>query len=261
MEVIIRATLDACTSIAATIVAKHLRERKCPVLGLATGSTPERLYAELIAMFRRGEISFGGCTTFNLDEYVGLDASHPQSYHYDMRTKLFDHVDLEPSRTHLLDGCSTDLRAECRDYEQRISTAGGIHLQILGIGANGHIGFNEPFGSLSSRTWVKILSRRTLEDNARYFQDRNDVPRQVITMGVGTILKAAHCLVMAFGRQKAEAVCQMIEGPVTARCPASALQLHRRTTVILDEPAACLLQHRADFEWIERNKLPWQRYD
>lgn len=174
----------------------------------------------------------------------------------------FDRVDVDPTHVHLPDGQAEDLLAACRHYEAEIEDAGGIDLQVLGIGANGHIGFNEPTGSLASRTWVKILSEQTRRNNASYFGgDLERVPRYALTMGIATILDTRHCLLMAWGKDKAEAVRQMIEGPVTAMCPASALQLHPRTTVVLDVEAAALLKLRSHYEWIERNKLDWQRYD
>lgn len=261
MEVIIRPTQDDCIAIAAKIVAQYVREREKPVLGLATGSTQISLYKALIAMHRDGKISFRHCLTFNLDEYVGLEPSHPQSYHYYMQKHFFDHVDIPTDSINIPPGMYPDLRQVCRDYEVRIKQVGGINLQLLGIGTNGHIGFNEPMGSLASRTWVKILSRKTIEDNSRFFQRPEAVPRHVISMGIGTILEAEHCLVLAFGEKKAQAVLEMIEGPVTARCPASALQLHQRTTVLLDEPAAAKLQYRSNYAWVEANKLDWQKYD
>ena len=178
-----------------------------------------------------------------------------------MNERLFDLIDIPEANTHLPDGNAPDLRRECFEYESKIRRAGGIDLQVLGIGSNGHIGFNEPTGSLSSRTWIKILTRSTIRDNSRFFDHVSEVPRRVITMGIGTIMEARHCLVIASGRRKAAAVQAMIEGPVTAQCPASALQFHRRTTVVLDEEAAELLGNRDHYRWVEENTLEWQRYD
>lgn len=260
MEVIIRQTQQDCIDLASQIVVQYVQNKEKPVLGLATGSTPEQLYQKLISVHQQKLVSFFPCITFNLDEYVGLPAHHPQSYHTYMRKHFFNQVDIAIENTHIPNGMTPDLRQECRDYDAKIRQVGGIHLQILGIGANGHIGFNEPMSSLSSRTWVKILSQQTIADNARFFSTLDDVPRYAITMGIGTILEADHCLVLAFGEKKAQAVADMIEGPVAARCPASALQLHQRTTVIVDELAAGKLQYQSNYAWVEANKLDWQQY-
>ncbi len=261
MEVIIRDNPEDCAQIVANVVARYLDNKDKPVLGLATGSTPERMYKKLIELNRAGRISFKKTTSFNLDEYVGLPPDHPQSYHAYMKEKLFDHIDIPFGNTNIPDGNAADLREECLQYEKRIRETGGIDLQVLGIGSNGHIGFNEPIGSLSSRTWIKILTRNTLRDNARFFEDESQVPRHVITMGIGTILEAEHCLILACGHHKSEAVQAMIEGPITSQCPASALQFHKRATAVLDVDAACLLRLKEHYRWVEENHLDWQRYD
>ena len=262
MEVLIRERPDDGARLAARVVRKLLREKADPVLGLATGATPLRLYRELVTACRSGDLSFRDCRTFNLDEYVGLAPDDPASYAAYMQKHLFDHVDIDLDNVHLPDGQAEDLLAACRHYEADIEDAGGIDLQVLGVGTNGHIGFNEPTGSLASRTWVKILSEQTRHDNARYFGgDLARVPSYALTMGIATILATRHCLLLAWGKQKAEAVRQMVEGPVTAKCPASALQLHPRTSVVLDAEAASLLELKSHYEWVERNKLDWQRYD
>lgn len=178
-----------------------------------------------------------------------------------MDTELFNQIDIEPGRTRLPLGNAEDPRQECQNYEEAIKAAGGIDLQVLGLGSNGHIGFNEPTGSLNSRTWVKILSENTIKDNSVLFENPEEVPRHCITMGVGTIMEAAKILVLAFGHNKAKAVADMIEGPITAMCPASALQFHRRVIVILDEEAAARLDNVDHYRWIDSHKLPWQRYD
>ena len=241
MEILIRDTPEEGARIAYRLVRKIPSSRSNPVLGLATGGTPLRLYREMIRMYQAGELSFQDCTSFNLDEYVGLPPEDERSYHHYMRTHLFDQVDMDPEHVHLPNGCAGDLRQACRDYEQKIKESGGIDLQVLGIGANGHIGFNEPTGSLASRTWVKILSEQTMRDNAVYFDHPEDVPRHVVTMGIATVMETRHCLLLANGAKKAEAVRYMIEGPVSASCPASILQMHRRVTIVLDEEAAYLL--------------------
>ena len=260
MEIIIRETAEECAEFAARIVEKFLRENERPILGLATGSTPQRLYKILSQKHREKVISFRDCVTFNLDEYVGLTPDHVQSYRYYMNTEVFQHTDIQLENTHMPDGMAADLRQECQNYEAAIHSSGGIGLQILGIGSNAHIGFNEPMCSLSSRTWVKILSCVTIRANARFFNSPEEVPKHCITMGIGTIMEAKHCIVLANGETKAEAVVRMVEGPISANCPASILQMHPHTTVILDEAAAERLQNKSHYTWVEQNKLAWQQY-
>ena len=261
MEILIRDTPEEGARLASKLVMKILGSRSNPVLGLATGGTPLRWYREMIRMYQAGDLSFQDCTSFNLDEYVGLPPEDERSYHHYMRTHLFDQVDMDPKHIHLPNGCAGDLRQACRDYEQKIKESGGIDLQVLGIGANGHIGFNEPTGSLASRTWVKILSEQTMRDNAVYFDRPEDVPRHVVTMGIATVMETRHCLLLANGAKKADAVRNMIEGPVSASCPASILQMHRRVTIVLDEEAAYLLTFKDHYKWVEQNKLDWQKLD
>jgi glucosamine-6-phosphate deaminase len=177
-----------------------------------------------------------------------------------MMSNLFNHIDIEKNKVNLPDGNAKDLREACRKYEQQIKDAGGIDLQVLGIGANGHIGFNEPTGSFASRTWVKILSEQTIQDNSMYFEKLEEVPSHVVTMGIATIMESHHCLLLANGAKKADAIRKMIEGPISASCPASILQMHPRVTVILDEEAAYLLTFKDHYKWVEKNKLEWQRY-
>ena len=259
MEILIRDTPEEGARVASRLVRKILSSRSNLVLGLATGGTLLRLYREMIRMYQAGELSFQDCTSFNLDEYVGLPPEDERSYHHYMRTHLFDQVDMDPEHIHLPNGCADDLRQACRDYEQKIKESGGIDLQILGIGANGHIGFNEPTGSLASRTWVKILSEQTMRANAVYFDRPEDVPRHVVTMGIATVMETRHCLLLANGVKKADAVRNMIEGPISASCPASILQMHRRVTIVLDEEAAYLLTFKDRYKWVEQKKLDWQK--
>ncbi len=254
MEVIVTRDPDSAAQVAAGIVANLLGENPGCVLGLATGSTPLPLYRELIRRHREEGLDFSQVTTFNLDEYVGLDPEHPCSYHAFMRRRLFDHINVPADRIHIPDGLTGDIDRFCRDYDEGIREAGGIDLQVLGIGKNGHIGFNEPSSSLASRTRIKTLSVQTLHDNARYFGGEENVPRHVITMGVGTILESRRCILMAFGESKAEAVAKMVEGPVSAMVPASALQLHPKVHVIVDEPAASLLTRVDYYRWVYENK-------
>ena len=260
MEILIRESLDAGARVGARVVKKIINSNDRPVLGLATGDTPLRMYHELIRMNHSGELSFQNCTTFNLDEYVGLSRDDERSYYYYMMSNLFGNVDIDKNNVFLPDGNAEDLRGACRTYEQQIKDAGGIDLQVLGIGGNGHIGFNEPTGSFASRTWVKILSEQTIQDNSLYFDKREEVPRHVVTMGIATIMESRHCLLLANGAKKADAIRKMIEGPISASCPASILQMHPRVTIVLDEEAAYLLTFKDHYKWVENNKLDWQKF-
>lgn len=260
MEILIRDTPEAGAKVGANVVRKIIQTKDKPVLGLATGGTPLRMYKELIRMNQSGELSFRNCTTFNLDEYGGLSPENKHSYHYYMMSNFFEHTDIDKMKVHLPDGCAEDLRESCRKYENLINDTGGVDLQVLGIGANGHIGFNEPTGSFASRTWVKILSKQTIQDNSIYFDKLEEVPRHVVTMGIATIMESRHCLLMANGAKKADAIRNMIEGPVSASCPASILQMHPRVTIVLDEEASYLLTFKDHYKWVEKNKLDWQLY-
>lgn len=259
MEVIIAATAREASETAARIAAALVRKKPRAVLGLATGSTPLHFYRELAGMHAHGMLDLAQVTTFNLDEYVGLGPEHPQSYARFMREHFFSKVNIPASQIHIPDGLAADIPAHCEAYEEAIREAGGIDLQLLGVGSDGHIGFNEPGSSLGSRTRLKTLTELTIRDNARFFGSAEEVPRHVITMGVGTILDARRCMVLAFGERKAAAVADMAEGPVTADVPASALQFHPSCTLLIDEAAAAELK-RADYHrWVYANKPEWQR--
>ena len=236
---------------AAEIVAQLVRRKPRCVLGLATGSTPKGTYDELIRMHREEELDFSQVVTFNLDEYVGLGPDHPQSYRHFMQQSLFDHVNIHPGNTHIPDGMASDFETYCEHYERQIREVGGIDLQILGIGTDGHIAFNEPGSSLGSRTRLKTLARETIRDNARYFGGEDLVPRLAVTVGVGTILESRRCMLLAIGPSKAWAIRQTVEGPVTAQVTASALQLHREVIVLVDEEAAGQLQRRMYYGEVE----------
>ena len=259
MEVIIQRDEEAVAAYAARVFARQLRAKPDSVLGLATGSTPLGLYRELARIFAAGEIDFAQAITFNLDEYVGLSAEHPRSYHAFMREHLFSKINVTPENIHVPDGTTRDIPAFCEEYEHAIVVAGGIDLQLLGVGSDGHIGFNEPSSSLSSRTRLKTLTRRTIEDNARFFASADEVPRHVITMGVGTIMDARQCLVLALGERKAPAVAAMAEGAITADVPASVLQMHRHCTLVIDGAAAARLRRLEYYEWVSENKPDWQK--
>lgn len=242
MLVIIKEDYEAVSAEAAKLVAGRLRRKPSMVLGLATGSTPLGLYRELIRLTREEGLDFSKVTTFNLDEYVGLRPDHEQSYYRFMQEHLFQHVNLDPRYIHVPNGMAIDVEAYCQWYEDRIHDAGGIDLQVLGIGANGHIAFNEPGSSLGSRTRVKTLTKKTREDNARFFGSLEKVPRYALTMGIGTIMEAREILLVANGEAKAEAIRNAVEGPITAMVPASMIQMHQVAYVIIDRAAASLLQ-------------------
>ncbi|HLR08866.1 MAG TPA: glucosamine-6-phosphate deaminase [Bacillota bacterium] len=237
MELIQVKDYEEMSDKAAEMMAEKLNSLDAPVLGLATGSTPEGLYARLINMNKQKKISFQNATTFNLDEYVGLAQDDPNSYHYYMWEKLFKHIDIPKENTHLPNGASDDLEQECRDYEQLIKEVGPIDIQLLGIGENGHIGFNEPGTSFTSRTAIVDLVESTIQANARFFDSMDDVPTRSITMGIETIMEAKEILLLASGTKKADAIAQMVNGDVTESLPASVLQKHDRVTVIADEAA------------------------
>jgi glucosamine-6-phosphate deaminase len=256
MEIIIQPTPEAATDIAARIIAGLLREKPNAVLGLATGSTPLLLYRELIGM----NLDWSRVTTFNLDEYIGLPREHPQSYHSFMWENLFQHVNLPKENIHIPDGNSKNIPRFCAEYEERIKAAGGIDLQVLGIGTDGHIGFNEPTSSLASRTRIKTLTQQTCRDNARFFESEEAVPHHVITMGIGTIMEARMNLLLAFGPNKAGAVAEAVEGPVTSINPASVLQMHPVVKVCLDEAAAGELARSDYYRWVYDNKPDWQTF-
>ncbi|MBI5394449.1 MAG: glucosamine-6-phosphate deaminase [Verrucomicrobia bacterium] len=261
MEIVIKPDYDAMSRCAADFVETSLRRKPDLVIGLATGSTPLGLYRELARRHREEGLSFAHATTFNLDEYIGLPADHPQSYHSFMRESFFRHVDLDASRTHLPDGNAADIAAECAAYEAAIRAAGGIDLQVLGIGNDGHIGFNEPSSSLRSRTRIKTLTEQTVRANARFFGGADKVPHHAITVGVGTIFEARQCLLLASGPDKAAAVAAAVEGPLTAMCPASALQFHDACTLILDETAAVGLKRGRYYRYVYDTKPAWQQWE
>ena len=244
MRVIIEKNYDelsrwAARHVVETINAFHPTAEKPFVLGLPTGSSPMGMYAEIVKAVKAGEVSFKHVLTFNMDEYVGLPESHPESYHSFMARNLFDHIDCPKENIHILNGNAPDLAKECEDYEKAIVAAGGIDLFLGGVGEDGHLAFNEPFSSLNSRTRVMTLTQDTLEVNSRFFDnDVNKVPKQAMSVGVATVCGAKEVLVLAFGGKKAKAVKDAIEGPVSHYVTLSALQLHENGVVVLDEPAA-----------------------
>jgi len=254
MEAFVCRSYEELSRKAAFAVANVLNTKPNAVLGMATGSTPLGLYQELVRMHEEESLDFSQVTTFNLDEYVGLPVTHDQSYHYFMHENFFKKVNIPNSNIHIPSGTTSNYQAFCQWYEQRIKECGGIDVQILGIGSDGHIAFNEPTSSLASRTRLKTLAQQTINDNARFFDKAEDVPIYGITMGVGTILEARKLVLVANGENKADAIAKAIEGPVTSMITASALQLHPDVDIFIDEAAASRLQMRDYYNWIQAKK-------
>ena len=262
MEIIIQPTYTKLVAVSAEIVRDALLKKPNLVLGLATGSTPIGLYEALIRMHRTDRLDFSEVTTFNLDEYVGIPPNHPYSYHTFMETHFFSAINIPPENCHIPQSTAVAHEEFCERYEAAIVAAGGIDIQVLGIGKDGHIGFNEPSSSLGSRTRIKTLTQSTLEANAPHFGDSVDaVPKMAITMGVGTIMDAKQCLLLASGESKAEAVAHAVEGPITAEVPASVLQMHPRTIVVIDEAAAAQLKRVDYYKQVYANKQKLLRSD
>lgn len=226
---------------AAAIVASQVILKNNSVLGLATGSTPEGMYRRLALMNREGMVDFSEVVTFNLDEYLGLSPDHPQSYHYFMHHHLFNHINICAQNIHIPSGQAKNLEEFCLAYDQKIADAGGIDLQVLGIGGNGHIGFNEPDRSLKLQTNIVDLTEETIAANSRFFNTPGEVPRQAVTMGMGSIMRAQRILLLASGKSKAPVIKETVSGKITTEIPASFLQLHREVILILDKEAASLL--------------------
>lgn len=237
MRVIVCDHYDEMSKEAARIMAHEIT--LCPkrVLGLATGSTPVGMYREMCAMYKRGEIDFSGVTTFNLDEYYPIRRSNPQSYHYFMQEQLFRHVNIPEKNIHIPDGEAADPEKACKEYEAEIAESGGIDLQVLGIGVNGHIGFNEPAGSLVARTHLTDLTESTIKANARFFKSEDEVPKHAVTMGVATILQAKKILLLANGKNKHDAIRALLSERISTSNPATFLNLHPDVTVICDKEA------------------------
>lgn len=252
MRVIVEPDRGSVARRGAGFVAEIVRRKPTCVLGLATGGTVVEMYAELIRMHREEGLDFSRVVSFNLDEYVGLGPKDPQSYRYFMQQHFFDHVNIDQRNTHVPDGRALDFEAHCEQYEKLIREEGGIDLQVLGIGTDGHIAFNEPGSSLGSRTRLKTLAPETIADNARFFSSAHEVPRLAITMGVGTILESRRCLLLATGAPKARAIANTVEGPVTAQVTGSALQLHREVVCIIDTEAGRLLERRDYYLQVEQ---------
>ena len=260
MQVIIRPEAAAVSELAAQIIEKRIRKHPHSVLGLATGGTMERLYALLVERHRKENLDFSLLRTYNLDEYIGIPAEHPNSYRTYMNKHLFSQVNIDLRNTYLPNGMAQNFKNECREYEKNIRLDGGVDLQLLGIGKSGHIGFNEPLSALRSRTREKALTPKTIAQNEAFFDPPSSMPKRAVTMGVGTILEAKKILLIATGESKAEILAKAVEGPVTSMVTASALQLHADCTVIVDEAAGKLLQEKDYYNWIFHNEPEWEAF-
>lgn len=260
MRVVIVDTAMEVAQTGGDLFLRQLERKPDSVFGLATGSSPVALYQYLISAHLDNGVSFSDVTTFNLDEYLGLTGEHPQSYRFFMQRNLFDHIDIPFNSTNVPDGASKDPIEACREYENSIERSGGIDIQLLGIGRNGHIGFNEPSSSLTSRTRIKTLTQATVEDNARFFTDDEIQPSLSLTMGIGTIMDSAQIVLIATGEGKADAVQATVEGAISASCPASILQMHRDAIVLVDRAAASKLRNLEFYTFVEdqRRKLEQQ---
>ncbi|MEV4992142.1 glucosamine-6-phosphate deaminase [Streptomyces niveus] len=258
MEVVIVQDAEVGGELIAETIANLLRRKHDALLGVATGSTPLPIYQALTAKVRSGALDASGARIAQLDEYVGLPAGHPESYRSVVLREVVEPLGLTEDAFMGPDGAAEDVQAACEAYDLALAQAGGVDLQLLGIGTDGHIGFNEPCSSLASRTRIKTLTRQTREDNARFFDSPDEVPHHVITQGIGTILEARHLVLLATGEGKAEAVAQTVEGPVAAVVPASALQLHPHATVVVDEAAASKLKLAEYFRATYASKPDWQ---
>ncbi|MCG0274940.1 MAG: glucosamine-6-phosphate deaminase [Thermosediminibacteraceae bacterium] len=247
MKIMIAGDYQEMSSIAANIIAEEIKKKPDLVLGLATGSTPLGTYRELVRMYKEGKLDFSRVITFNLDEYYGLSPTDPRSYHYYMYTNFFNHVNIKPENIHIPDGMAKDVEEECRRYDEQIQKAGGIDLQLLGIGVNGHIGFNEPGDELLTNTHLTNLAPDTIKANARFFESIDEVPRKAITVGLGTIMKARKIILLASGREKAKIMAELLdEDAVSTKVPASFLLLHRDVTVLMDKEAANIYLKKKD---------------
>lgn len=244
MRIIVEKDYQAMSKKAALMVASQITLKANSNLGLATGGTPLAMYNKLIEMYEQDEVDFSEVKSFNLDEYCGLKEDHPNSYHYYMYDNFFNKINIKKENIHIPDGTAENFNKECRDYEESIKRARGIDLQILGIGSNGHIGFNEPAENLNVSTEVVDLKSETIEANSRYFDSKDEVPKKAISMGMATILKADRIVLLASGKNKAEAIKNTVSGKISTKVPASLLQTHPEITVLLDKEAASLIDKK-----------------
>lgn len=241
MNVLIYESEEQIGIAAGNYMCGQVLQKPNSVLGLATGSTPLKPYSQMIELYKKGVVDFSNVTTFNLDEYVNLDVNDKNSYHSFMHENLFDHINIPEENINFLDGNAEDPEEECRRYEEKIKAAGGIDIQLLGIGSNGHIAFNEPADCFQRWSHVVTLKESTVKDNSRFFKSIDEVPTQAVTMGIGSIMQAKKILIIAIGENKAKAIKQLIDGNVTPMCPASVLQFHTDVTLMLDKAAASLI--------------------
>ena len=241
MEFIILKDYEEMSAYAANLIKERINAKPNMVLGLATGSTPEKTYENLIEMNKSKQVSFKDIKSVNLDEYIGISGDHDQSYRYFMNKNLFDQVDIDKNNTYVPNGVAEDLEAECKDYEKQIDDLGGIDLQILGIGTNAHIGFNEPAARLDIYTHVTDLTEETIEANSRFFESKEDVPTKAVSMGIGSIFKAEEVILLASGENKAKAIKALKNDFINTMIPASMLKLHPNVKIIVDEAAASLI--------------------
>ena len=257
MEIVICKTKEEASKLAADVITAAVKKNPKTVLGLATGSTPVLMYNEMAKAVKAKKVSYREVKSWNLDEYVGLAGTHDQSYRYFMNENLFKKIDIKLANTHVLDGLAKDPEKECKKYEAQIKRAGGIDIQVLGIGSDGHIAFNEPGTSLQSRTSVVYLTPSTIKDNARlFFQGKEkEVPTRALSMGVGTICEAKKIILLAFGKGKADAIKGCVEGGITQFCTASALQMHQDAWLFIDEEAASKLKLAEYYKWRSAVKL------
>lgn len=261
MQIVIVGSSTEVGRIAAAKIGQVIRGRADAVLGVATGSSPLAIYAELSRQVREEGFDCSAVRAFALDEYVGLPAGHPESYRSVIRRDVVEPLGLTPSRVHVPDGTAADVVGACAAYEHQIRELGPVDIQILGIGSNGHIGFNEPTSSFASRTRIKTLAPKTRADNARFFNSYEEVPTHCLTQGLATILDAKRLVLVAQGEKKADAVAKMVEGPVSSMCPGSALQLHADATVVVDQAAASRLTLSDYYRYTYDNLPKWQRFD
>ncbi len=260
MEIIIRPTADSAAKLTSQLIAKAILNKPELVLGLATGQTMEVVYDKLAEKHQTENFDFSLCRTFNLDEYIGLPPEDKNSYRFYMNNHLFSKINIDLRNTHLPNGMAKNYTAESEKYEQKIIDTGGIDFQLLGIGKTGHIGFNEPLSALQSRTREKALTPVTIKQNCGYFDPPESMPKRAFTMGIGTILDAKRIVLLATGEGKAEIIAKAVEGPVTSMISASALQLHPKTTVIIDEKAASKLKEKEYYRWIFDNEPEWEEF-